>query len=194
MAEFPLLETERLILRAFRTSDAAAVLDLFSQDAVTRHHNIAPMLSMSSAKALVDSRRSRFDERAGIYWAITHRAMGDRMIGSCGCYHPHQALRSAEIGYELHPDYWRQGIMSEALTVTLDFCYGERFFFPLNRVQALTELDNWASIGLLKKLGFQEEGVLRAYGLWRGRFQDVRCFSLLRQEWLGRNRREPWAR
>ncbi len=185
MAVFPLLETERLILRAFRISDAPAVLALFSREAVTGHHNIATMHDIQSAEALVESRRSRFEQKAGIYWALVDRALGDTVIGSCGCYHPHQALLSVEIGYELNPDYWRQGIMTEALTAMLNFCYGDRFFFRLNRVQALTELENWASIGLLQKLGFQKEGVLRAYGWWRGRFQDVRCFSLLRREWLG---------
>jgi ribosomal-protein-alanine N-acetyltransferase len=185
VTKFPRLETERLILRAFRPSDAPAILDLFSQEAVTRYHNIAPMHAIESAEELVELRRSRFEQGTGLYWAIVHRALGDRVIGSCGCYHPHRALRSAEIGYELHSDYWRQGIMTEALTAMLDFCYGERFFFRLNRVQALTELENQASMRLLQKLGFQEEGVLRAYGLWRGRFQDVRCFSLLRREWLG---------
>jgi ribosomal-protein-alanine N-acetyltransferase len=185
VAQFPLLETERLLLRAFRASDATAVLDLFSRETITRHHNIATMVSIDSAEALVNSRRSRFEQRAGIYWAIVHRSLGDTVIGSCGCYHPHRALCSAEIGYELHPDYWRQGIMTEALKAMLDFCYSDGFFFRLNRVQALTELENRASIRLLRRLGFQEEGVLRAYGFWRGRFQDVRCFSLLRQEWLG---------
>ena len=185
MAEFPVLETERLVLRAFRASDAPAVLDLFSREAVTRHHNIATMDAIEAAEALVDQRRSLFEQGTGFRWALIRKAWGDTVIGSCGCYHPQRAFRSAEIGYELHPDHWRQGIMTEALTAMLDFCYGDCFLFRLNRVQALTELENRASIGLLRKLGFQEEGVLRAYGNWRGRFHDLRCFSLLRREWLG---------
>jgi ribosomal-protein-alanine N-acetyltransferase len=185
VVEFPVLETERLLLRAFRASDAPAVLDLFSCVAVTRHHNIATMQAIETAESLVDARRSLYEQGAGIRWALIRRGWGDTVVGSCGCYHPHRAFRSMEVGYELHPDHWQQGIMTEALTAMLDFCYGDRFFFRLNRVQALTELENRASIGLLRKLGFQEEGVLRAYGHWRGRFHDLCCFSLLRREWLG---------
>jgi ribosomal-protein-alanine N-acetyltransferase len=173
------------VLRAFRASDAPAILDLFSQEAVTRYHNIAPMQAIETAESLVDARLSLFEQGAGVRWALTRRGCGDRVIGSCGCYHPQRAFRSVEIGYELHPDHWRQGIMTEALTAMLDYCYGDHFFFRLNRVQALTEPDNRASIGLLRKLGFQKEGLLRAYGNWQGRFHDLSCFSLLRCEWLG---------
>ena len=35
---------------------------------------------------------------------------------------------------------------------------------------------------LLRKVGFQEEGVLREWGFWKGGFRDVRCFSLLRND------------
>ena len=40
-----------------------------------------------------------------------------------------------------------------------------------------------ASAGLLRKLGFQEEGLLREYAFFRGRFQDLRSFSLLAGEY-----------
>ncbi len=41
---------------------------------------------------------------------------------------------------------------------------------------------NVASAALLEKLGFLEEGTLREYRFFKGRYQDLRCFSLLRRE------------
>jgi ribosomal-protein-alanine N-acetyltransferase len=73
--------------------------------------------------------------------------------------------------------------MTEALTAMLDFCFGDRFFFPTNRVEALIDLGNVASRGLLEKLGFVEEGIRREYGYWKDRFHDVRAFALLRRDW-----------
>jgi ribosomal-protein-alanine N-acetyltransferase len=91
-------------------------------------------------------------------------------------------FRSAELGFELHPEFWRQGLMTETLSAALNFGFGKHFFFELNRLQALTSLENDASINLLKKFGFQSEGILREYGYWNGRFHDLRMFSLLRRE------------
>ena len=73
--------------------------------------------------------------------------------------------------------------MSETLNTVLNLGFSERFFFELNRVQALTCLDNIASINLLQRFGFQPEVILREYGYWNNRFHDLRMYSLLRREW-----------
>ena len=72
--------------------------------------------------------------------------------------------------------------MTETLSAVLNMGFSERFFFELNRVQALTSLENIASITLLQKFGFQHEGILREYGYWNNRFHDLRMYSLLRRE------------
>lgn len=87
------------------------------------------------------------------------------------------------IGYELHPAYWGRGYALEANTAMLDFCFTQDFPFHINRVAATTDLDSQRSMALLRKLGFFEEGLLRQYGYWKGKFNDVRMFSLLREDW-----------
>ena len=74
--------------------------------------------------------------------------------------------------------------MTEALQVMLNFAYSEAFFFHLNRIEALTYVDHLASIGLLKKLRFKEEGIRRAAGYWEDQYHDLKSFSLLRHEWM----------
>ena len=44
-------------------------------------------------------------------------------------------------------------------------------------------MDNEASIRLLNKLGFREEGIRRQYGYWKDEYHDVRSFALLKQDW-----------
>jgi len=180
---FPTLKTNRLILREFRNTDVKAVYDSFSRDIVTEHYILETMRSLEPAEELVRNRISLFEKRIGTRWAITLKGGGDRAIGSCGYYSPNKAFHSIEIGYDLHPDYWRQGFMTEALTAMISFCYGEDFPFHLNRIRALTEMGNIASIALLSKLGFVEEGVHREYGYWKDQYHDVRVFSLLRRDW-----------
>lgn len=183
MTDFPIIETGRLILREFRTSDAQAVYDIFSRDAVTMHYVFEAMRSVDEARKLVKARIGAHAKGTGIRWAIVLRDQGDTVVGSCGYYSPNRAFHSVELGYDLHPQFWRRGIMTEALAAIFDFAFGDAFIFHLNRIEALTELDNEASIRLLTKLGFQEEGIRRQYGYWKDEYHDVRSFALLRSEW-----------
>ena len=184
MNEFPILQTERLSLREFQPAYIQAVFDSFSQEKVTKYINRGPMQSIQEAEELVEIRTSLFKRGIGIRWAITTIDDPEKYIGSCGCYKFDQANRSMEIGYDLLPDYWRQGFMTEAVKAMLNFVYSEAFFFHLNRIEALTYVDHLASIGLLKKLGFKEEGIRREAGFWENQYHDLQSFSLLRYEWM----------
>jgi ribosomal-protein-alanine N-acetyltransferase len=70
--------------------------------------------------------------------------------------------------------------MTEALTAVLNFGFKR---LDLNRIEALVKPDNDASLGLLRKLGFREEGLLRQYGYWHGRYHDLAIYSILKSEW-----------
>jgi ribosomal-protein-alanine N-acetyltransferase len=141
------------------------------------------MQSIREAKELVEVRKSLFGRKIGIRWGIVKQNSDDRIIGSCGYYNISKNHFSCEIGYELHPKYWRQGFMTEALTAAIDFGFGPNFLISLNRIEALTFLHSDASIALLKKLRFQDEGIRRDYFYLKNRFHDIVCFSLLRNDW-----------
>ena len=183
MSEFPILQTKRWTLREFRRSDAQAVFEIFSQQVVTRYHNVETMQFLEQAEKLVKARASVFERGLGVRWGIVLREQGDRVIGSCGYYNLSKANRSVEIGYDLHPAHWRQGIMAEALRAVIDYGFSDAFPFWLNRIEALTYVDHEASAGLLRRLGFQGEGIRREYGHWKGQSHDLRSFSLLRRDW-----------
>lgn len=183
VGKFPVLETERLVLRAFRPSDAPAVFDIFSKEIVTRYTLMETMNAVEQAENLVETRSGLFGKGLGIRWGIVLREHRDELIGSCGYYNLHSAYRSAEIGYDLHPSYWGQGFMTEALTAAINHGFGDEFFFHLNRIVALTYVGHDASIAVLRKLGFQEEGIRREAGYWKGQFHDLRSFSMLRMDW-----------
>lgn len=183
MNQFPVLQTKRLILREFRPSDAQAVFAIFSQDVATKYHNVETMQSVEQAAKLVEVRASLFERGLGVRWGIVLKEQGDGVIGSCGYYNLNRAHRTAEVGYDLHPAYWRQGIMSEVLRAVIAYGFSEEFDFWLNRIEALTHVEHEASAGLLRRMGFREEGIRRECGYWKGEFHDLRGFSLLRRDW-----------
>ena len=118
-------------------------------------------------------------EKSGIRWAITLKPDG-RMIGSCGFHLYDRRHRRVEIGYELHSDYWRRGIMSEAVGAVLKFCFDS---LDLHRVEADVVEGNAASAALLQKQGFTLEGIWRDRVFKRNAFQSLWQFGILEREY-----------
>lgn len=90
--------------------------------------------------------------------------------------------QSASLGYWIGAPYARQGYMAEALTAVLDFAF-ERL--NLHRVEAACLPDNVASQGLLRKVGFVEEGYARGYLRINGQWQDHVLFGILAEDARG---------
>ncbi|MCL4299113.1 MAG: GNAT family N-acetyltransferase [Anaerolineae bacterium] len=175
---FPQLQTRNLMLRRLVPADAEAVFRLFADAAVTQYYDLETFTTLEQATQLIQRQTDRFEQQAGIRWGIA--LPGDNIIiGSCG-YVFDKPHAQAGLGYELSQAFWRRGFMTEALAAILRFGF-ERL--ALNRIQALVMRDNRASVQLLHKLGFQEEGILRESKFFKGQFHDLRCFSLLKKDY-----------
>jgi ribosomal-protein-alanine N-acetyltransferase len=78
------------------------------------------------------------------------------------------ALRSAQIGYWIDQGHAGRGIMTAAVALATDHCFGP---VGLHRIQVDIRPDNTASRRVVAKLGFREEGYLQRYldidGAWR---------------------------
>lgn len=101
-------------------------------------------------------------------------------IGWCGFHTWYLDHQRAEIGYGLYDDaYKQQGIMTEALAAVLHFGFTS---LQLQRVEAFIGRDNIASQRLVQKMGFQEEGCLRAHYYTQNQYEDSLVFGLLQHE------------
>ncbi|OMO85663.1 hypothetical protein COLO4_21504 [Corchorus olitorius] len=81
------------------------------------------------------------------------------------------------MGYALGTKYWGQGITTKAVKTLTSTLFKE---FPgIERVEATAGLDNKASIRVLEKAGFQKEGILRKWMVFKGITTDVLMFALL---------------
>jgi len=88
--------------------------------------------------------------------------------------------RSGEIGYSVHPDYWGQGVATEASGLLLKFGFEELL---LHRIYATCDPRNMGSSRVLSKIGMTYEGRLRDALLIRDGWRDSLVFSMLEQEW-----------
>jgi ribosomal-protein-alanine N-acetyltransferase len=174
------LETERLVLRRLRPSDAESVFAILSDQELARFYDDEAFTEISQARDQIEAWDRGFDAWRSIRWGIVQRG-AEEIIGTCGYYGFHRWHGRASIGYELARPYWRQGIMTEALAAIIGFGFRD---IGLNRIQAVLMPGNVASERLLEKLGFQREGVLRQYENWGEKGHvDLLMFALLRQEY-----------
>lgn len=176
---FPTLMTSRLRLVEVQSEHAPAIYEIFSNHEVLKYYGMDPFQELAQAENMVQHFKNNFDAKRGMRWAIINNP-DNRFIGTIGLNNLSLGMKKAEIGFEIHPDFWRSGITSEALHAVLDYAFEE---LDLHRMGAVTFLGNDASIGLLKKQGFMEEGKLRSYLFQNGQSHDALVFSLMHGEW-----------
>jgi len=178
---FPSLTTNHLVLRHIQPSDAEDLFATFSDEETMQFYGHEPHRSVDESQELIEQIQARYGRREGIRWGITLKGE-DRVLGSCGFHHFDAGFHRAETGYELQRAYWGQGIMAEALSAMLTYGFTE---LGLHRVEAVIDIVNERSKGLLLKLGFTYEGNLRQRYSFRKQFEDEHYFGLLRDEWHG---------
>ena len=177
---FPQIETKNLLLRRIHPSDSSALFKVLADQEVTEFYDDDALVDISQASDQIEAWENGFKNKGCIRWGIT-RKNEDYLIGSCGFYGFHSWYRRASIGYELARNYWRQGIMTEALSAIIDFGFDK---MELNRIEAVVMPENNASIKMLEKLGFHKEGLLEEYEMWgRKGFVDLCMFAMLRKSW-----------
>jgi len=182
VVNFPELETQRLLLTEISSSDASAMLELFSNSSVVEYYDQEAFTDIAQARELISLFQSRFETSSGVRWAIRLKTTGS-LIGTCGFNSWSPKMRNAVIGYDLLPSYWRCGYASEAVRAIIEAAFdGKLPCGAIHRIQADTVPGNFASESLLRRLGFKEEGLRRESGFWKGRFHDLKCFGLLQSE------------
>lgn len=188
--DVPQLESARLRLRPWRTTDVGAY------EAIMMHPDVLPKVgsgmrfkvkrTMASALARVshvESRRAidrfrRHWERCGYgEWAVEEKATGE-LIGKIGLvYHPDWRASDAkvEVGWMLAPSVWGRGFATEGARVALAHAFGE---LMLPRVISIARTDNDRSIRVMERLGLRAQGHAR----WRG--SRMVWYAIDRVAWL----------
>ena len=176
--KYPLLETNRLVLRKVEEDDASSMLKYLSDKEVMKYYGLEPFETMEEALGELSWYESIRNNTTGIRWGITLKEENE-VIGSCGFFNKNLQHYRTEIGYELHRSYWGQGIAGEALGAIIAYGFES---MELQRIEALIEPANTPSLTLVEKQGFVREGLLRNYEFTGGKFDDLCMYSLLKQD------------
>jgi [ribosomal protein S5]-alanine N-acetyltransferase len=178
----PTLDAPRVRLRAAGARDVDALFSIFSDERMMRYWSSAPMKDRSEAEAYLAKMHAGFRDRTLFQWGVEHKADAT-LIGTCTLLHIDAAQRRAEVGYCLRSDRWRQGYMREALGALIAHAFDG---LGLRRLEADVDPRNAASVGILARFGFREEGLLRERWNVGGELQDSLFLGLLAREWRER--------
>ena len=175
----PTLETERLILRPFRLTDAADVQRMAGDRAIAETTATIPHpYPDGAAEAWIATHPDRSASGDSVTFALTRRDDG-ALLGAIGLEINAQMQR-AELGYWVGKPYWNQGYCTEASRAVLQYAFEAR---GLRRVFAQHYGRNPASGCVMLKAGMQPEGTLRQHTLKWGAVDDVLVYGVVRGEW-----------
>ncbi len=173
---FPEIATARLVLRKLTIADAADFLAVRSNENVIKYIDKEPPQNIDEAKALIEKITTNLNNTDGITWGICLKENKEQLIGTVGFWQIIKPHYRAEIGYMLHPDFWKKGLMKEAVDAALDFAFNT---MKLHSIQANINPHNAASAALLNKLNFEREAYFKEDYFYRGQFLDSAIYSLL---------------
>lgn len=147
---FPVLQTNRLLLRQLQPADAPAIFALRTDDATNRLIGRKKATAIEEAYTFIENRNEDIVANKSMYWAVCLKNE-PALTGTFCLFNFDTAQAAAEVGYEFLPRFRAQGLAKEALESVLQYCFET---LGLKRVDAYVNKENEPSLRLLKKLEF----------------------------------------
>lgn len=145
-----MIETERLVLRGWRETDAEPFHAMGRDPAVMEF--LGPLAERADVDAAIVRQNGFLDSYGHCFWALERRDDG-AFLGFCGIK-PGAAGTpiegQTEIGWRLATSHWGQGYAREAAQASLDWGWAN---LDADRIWAITVNDNSRSRGLMERLG-----------------------------------------
>lgn len=177
--DFPVLETKRLSLQAYSPMDAENFYQLRSDEEFIQFLGLAAMKKKTVAREYIHDIINAFKVEKGLSWKIALKGTAE-LIGYIGFWQIENRHFRAEIGFGIHQDYRKQGLMSEAMEAVLDYGFST---LGIHSVKANVDPSNENSIQLLLKHDFQKEAHFRENYFFDGKFIDSAFYCLIKSDW-----------
>lgn len=172
------LEGSLVLLREFRARDAAAVHAWSSDLEVVRFIPLGPTTPRGARRLVAGYRNAATDRPRSEYsLAIVPRVdPAGPPVGTVALSVDSAVHRRGEVGYALRRDVWGRGYATDAVGLALHLGFD---LLGLERIWAVCDPENAASVRVLEKAGLQYEGRLRGDLIVRGERRDSLLFAAL---------------
>ena len=175
-----IIETERLILRPFQSSDAEHMFRNWASD-----REVAKFLTWNAHRSLADSETvinmwtAEYNDNSRYNWAIVLKELGEP-IGGIDVVKIYENTDTAEIGYDIGRQWWNKGIVTEAFRAVIPYLFDVGF----QQIRACHAVENPASGRVMEKSGLTYEGTLRRFfRATSGELLDISYYSILKEEY-----------
>jgi [ribosomal protein S5]-alanine N-acetyltransferase len=167
-----------LTLRYATADDAARLLELGSDPAVTRYFSWGPYARVEEPAAYIASLPGKRERGEMLEFLIDHREHGP--IGVTGLSELSVRDRRATVGTWFGQAYWGSGSNLESKALVAALAFGT---LGLGRLTAWANTRNGRSQVALERVGFRREGILAGWHRHGDQVHDVVVFGLVRAAW-----------
>lgn len=181
-SQFPVIHTERLILRRPAPADGADLFEMRSDPQVMQYIPRPLAKTPDDMPPFITMINDNIDRNERINWVMEWKDTG-KVIGMIGYVNIAPQHSRAEVGYSLNRAWHRKGIMREALAAIVAHGFSD---MQLHSIEAIIDADNIASGNLLKDVGFRQEALFLEDFFWDGQYRNSIHFGMLRTEWQAR--------
>jgi [ribosomal protein S5]-alanine N-acetyltransferase len=174
---FPVIQTERLVLRQIQLEDAEKIMQMRQNNRVNQFIARQRISGLEAAEELVKKTSEAFEEKAGIGWAGILRDRSE-IIGTCGFNRIDYFNNRAEIGGELSVDFWGKNLALEAVQAIVNFGFEQ---LNLHAIEAVLSPENRGAIFLLESIGFEKEAHFKERIYFNNVYSDMVVYTLFRK-------------
>jgi len=174
-AKFPLLQTNRLLLRQFTDDDLENVFLGLSHRDVIQYYGVS-YTTLEETRSQMKFFAGLEASGTGSWWAVCS-AVDGVFYGGCGLNNLDKEHQKAEIGFWLLPQFWGKGIISAAVSLVCNYGFT---VFHLNRIEAIIESENINSKKVMERMKFNYEGTMKECEFKNGRFISLDFYASLR--------------
>ena len=145
------LETERLVLRQLKESDAEEVYKNWtSDDDVSKYMRWSTHKNVEETRGWLREEEKNCKNKNYYTWGIELKEIGE-LIGSIGAFYREEDDRY-EIGYGIGKKYWRKGYTTEALNKVMNYLIND---VEIKRFKCAHAKLNPVSGAVMQKVGFK---------------------------------------
>ena len=172
--KFPTIKTDKLLLRQFVESDIENVFKGLSHPDIIKYYGVS-YRTLESTKEQMKFFTDLEKNGTGVWWAVC--SLDNKIFyGAGGLNSLSKVHKKAEVGFWLISDFWRQGIMTEAMPLICSYGFDT---LGLHRIEGIVETENINCKNAMAKLDFRHEGTMRECEIKNGEFISLDIYAKL---------------
>jgi len=174
---FPVLETERLVLRELIGSDTEDLFAYYGDPSIKDYVSYSAFKSIDIARDEIGRIAEGFKAHKFVEFGVARKS-DNRIVGVCTLHHISPDHHRMELGYGLARAYWGFGYMTEAVREVIRYAFEE---MGIHRIEAECETGNIRSCRVAERCGMTLEVTRQDNEINKGRFVSNHVYAIIRK-------------